>query len=243
MSLAWPKTLDVHLGRGYFLLRSHKQAVQAHQYPATLPLGRSFAILSDLLKQARRHHSTASRTRRLQDRLRVTLSAALCPPITHPVPTGIKSLDELQAIACAAAARQLDCDADTLVCALQPFTPGLAAALQRDLMDGLHRLADENGLKLTSVQPLWSLVTACRAARKKRCTGIQLREPDALTTISQNLTAPLFSVLSTDVMDTQVSHDASDNSLPGTLRLELTLQPQKSVANAPKRWPTHWRPS
>ena len=90
-----------------------------------------------------------------------------------------------------------------------------------------------------SLEPLWSVVTACRAARRKDCTGIQLLEPDALTTLTQNVTAPQFSAHSTDLMDTLP--DPSDNALKGQLRLELALEPQKPVADAPDCWPSHWR--
>jgi hypothetical protein len=237
--LAWPETIDVHLGRGYFMLRPYKQAVQVHQYPTTLPLGRALSRLSDLLRQTQQRAPKANRPGWLKDRLRVTLSAALCPPIEHPVPAGINSSDELQIIACSAAARQLDCTADTLVCALQPFAPGLAAALPRDLLDCYQRLAHELRFELVSLQPLWSVATACRAARRKSCTGIQLLEPDALTTISQNVTPPFYSARSTDAMD--ILPAASNNSVQGQLRVELTLEPQKPVPDGPDYWPLHWR--
>lgn len=172
----WSKRVDVYLGSALVLVQRPNQPLWSYAPPATLPLGDVLAAVDEacLRRQTRPW------------RMRVYLSAALCPPVTFQLPAGVKRWEEVAAIAQAGAARVWGLQADPIaeiVCAMDTRQVGVAATLMAGPAQQIRNWAALHGGRLKDMQPLWALATQAKACRGRAVQALTVLEPDALTVI------------------------------------------------------------
>lgn len=237
----WSEPVTLYLGQSLALLKLAHQAPVVLQHPATLPLERVLAQLAEAMPPVPKRRWPPRR------RLRITLSAALCPAISYQAPAEVRRWQELQQIAHASAAAALGVAPEQLLCEADATRRGLAAALPVPLMENLQRWAGQQQTRITSVRPLWAAATQCAAARAPAVRGVVLHEPDAVTLLADGGQGPFHT--STLLGDTTpeaqqatlrrclVSWGLTEEQM---LKLHFNAQPGTAIPHGPHVWATHW---
>lgn len=247
MWLAWSEMVDVYLGQGLAMLRLAKTETVVLRLPPTLPLERVLAKLADSLPPAQTSGKSTKSTVTTRRKLRISLSAVLCPPIAYSAPPEVKRWDERQKIANATAAYSMDVSVEQLRCEIAPLRCGIAAALPATFISEVEHWASQQQMRLHSVRPLWATATQCATARQPEVQGLLLQEPDAWTLLSDNGQGMLHaatlamssdpSVVQTDLRRWLVSANLSEDKL---LRLRFTPQLNALIPRGPALWAPHW---
>lgn len=243
----WSDTVDVYLGQGLAMLKAPKAETVVLQLPPTLPLERVLARLADSLPPVdatdKKTKTSAARRRKL----RVSLSAALCPAVAYAAPPEVKRWEERQHIATATAAQALGLGPEQLRCEIALLRPGLAAALPAALLSEIEQWASRHQLQLVSVRPLWARATQCAAARKPQIQGLLLQEPDAWTLLADSAQgAPQATTwaVSSDpgAMQAALRRGLVSAQLDEDKLLKLCFTPQRHtrMPGGPAQWAPHW---
>lgn len=172
----WSERVDVYLGTGLLMVQRPAAPLWISEPPATLPL-------ADVLRQVDQALERASGK---PWRLRVHLSAALCPPVAFEVPAGVRRHQELLAIAQASAAQAWAMSIEQtpeIVCSLDARHQGLAAAMLTGTHQMITQWAKEHQGRLISLQPLWAAATRAKVCRGNQAHSMAVLEPDALTVL------------------------------------------------------------
>lgn len=173
----WSEPVELYLGQNLAMLKVAHQEAVVLQHPATLPLERVLARLAEAMPPVPKRRWPQQR------RLRVTLSAALCPAISYQAPPEVQRWQELQQIAHASATAALGIPLEQVLCEADTARRGIAAALATPLMADLQRWAQQQQARIASVRPLWAVATQSAAARAPAVQGVVLQEPDAMTLV------------------------------------------------------------
>ena len=172
----WSERVEVYLGTGLVLVQRPGVPLWTFEPPATLPL-------ADVLRQV---DQALDREKAKPWRLRVHLSAALCPPVAFVVPAGVTRYAEVQAIARASAAKAWGVpveQAAEIVCSLDVRHQGLAATMLSGNYGLIAQWAKTYKGRLVSLQPLWAAATAAKVCAEQDVAGVAVVEPDALTVL------------------------------------------------------------
>jgi hypothetical protein len=236
---AWPESLDLYLGQGLAMLggTGSSQAMTLRHAP-TMPLEQRLGQVAQALISQAKHSTTKAR------RLRVALSGALCPAIALR-----------QYAKATAAAVALGMDAQTILCEMDSGQSGLAAAIPVQLGAELQRWAKAQGLRISSMQPLWAMATQCKAAMGRSVRGLLLHEEDALTMLAQPPTQERGNVqgAQTAAFSLAGAFDAADPPVEARrwlvgqglaqeqlLRLSFGEQARSRLPDGPQPWAMHW---
>lgn len=238
----WSERVDVYLGTGLVLVQRPGVPLWTFEPPATLPL-------ADVLRQV---DQALDRDKAKPWRLRVHLSAALCPPVAFVVPGGVERHAEMLAIAQASAAQAWNVQAEQpveIVCSLDARHQGLAAAM----LQGTHRViaqwAAEHKGRLVSLRPLWEAATAAKACAGQQVECIALLEPDALTVLNlcPTRTASTKSGVGrygpADALSSlaEIRDQAEESTQRKGVAMALNREPTQSVwVQGPSAWTKHW---
>lgn len=171
---AWPRRTDVYLAQGLALAGTGDAAAVVVRLPATFPAAEAL----------RRLVPSAPALFCRGTRLRIRLSAALCPPVRFEVPREIGRWAELRAVATAHAAKALEMHAEDVTIAIDAAQPGCIAALPRSLREALEEWSRATGVTIVSLAPLWREASLCRAVLRKEVQGFRLREADGESVIA-----------------------------------------------------------
>jgi hypothetical protein len=167
----------LHIGRGLALLQWGRGEVRTIRFPVTLPLARQLESVKVEFEQVTR---TAGKKKR---GLHVTLSAAVCPVVSVPVPANVTRWKERLALARGVAASHAGVAVDDIACDFDSKRPGVAASIPAGVLQELGNWVGGQNLALASLAPLWSLATQCRAVSRRDVGSLVFHEPDSLTVL------------------------------------------------------------
>jgi hypothetical protein len=242
--LGWPEPVDIYLGRGIVLLRVGKAAAKSVQLaPSAGSMAEAFNWITSSLEE--RKTGTVSLRRR---KLRVTLSAGLCPAVGFSVPKGVRARSELEAIALAAAHSKLGIATDALVVNVDSGSLGVAGVVPKRVLGDLTSWATSIQGQLDSVRPLWSLATNCSLLRHKGIGGLILAESDAVTFLadtkqSQSAVKTILSgngLTSPDPVASQEWLESAALSRSQVVQLGFGRSQQLPSKKLPRDWNLHW---
>lgn len=233
----WSETADIYFGQGFAMFKAGSAASMVTYHDAALPLARVLPMLNE----------QAEGNIRKGSRLRIYLSAAICPALGFTAPQEVTQWQERQQIARAAAAQTLGTGIEQLACEIDAIHPGVAAAVSVATIEELHQVAAELGSRLVSIQPLWSVVTQCPAVRHPNIKSAVLLEPDALTLLASDGQNGLhastlpgqidLATLLTHARRWQVGHSLTDNQV---IKIGFGVKAKTVMPEGPRHWPAHW---
>jgi hypothetical protein len=176
-------------------------------------------------------------------RCHVWLSGALCPAIPVTFPQGLQGWRERQRYGQSLAAEAMGLDAETIAFELVDGSECIAAAMANGLRDTLSTWAQEQGLRMGSLSPLWSVAT--RIAEK--ANALLFAEPDAVSAFALNNTGSMVAKTWPTAMLSDVRATAN-RWLATTALIETTVKRAKfsasgdSAAKVPDSIPLnrHW---
>lgn len=236
MQLAWFKTADMYIGQGLLLLKIGHQKEHIFELASTMPIDRILSNCAGLLKKG--------------TRLKITLSSALCSPVHTQVPAEIVRATELQAFLSASAAEQLNAPRVQFKCAIDPKNKSLAAAIPTNIHDTVLAWATQQACSITSIRPLWSVLTEFGAFQKENIQGLVLYEPDGSMMIieTQNDTLQALSwrgQFAEEVMQANISRALVGFNLMAKNIQSFKFSAKSVVAMnpAPVLWSNHWSAS
>lgn len=169
MLLDWFKVTDLYLARNLCLLRVGEKfhlRIESHA-PETV---------SVLLKRLDEELSKSKRP--LGKRLRVLLSAALAPAIPLQIPAEVQRWDERLAILQVSAQREIVSKAEHIITQIEANGAPLGAAIATGTSVAITQWSESHGLRLQSMQPIWSIASAAAATQANTCKGLQINEAD-----------------------------------------------------------------
>jgi hypothetical protein len=233
VQLAWFKTADMYIGQGLVLLKIGHEKTHVFELTSTMPIERLLASCTGLVKKG--------------TKLKITLSSALCSGIQVQIPTEIVLENELQAFLSASAAQQLNAPRVSFKCAIDPKNRSLAAVIPCNILNAIHVWVKQQVCSISSICPLWSVVTQFADCQKANILGFVLHEPDGsiliVQTPNENLeTLSWSSQLPIDVMQANISRALVSYNLlaQNVLRLRFSEKPSLTVSNSPVAWSNHW---
>lgn len=244
----WSEAVDIYLGQGISMLKTASQETMVMQHPVTLPLERVLAKLADALGQGTQGSGAEQSHPRIKRRkLRITLSAALCPAIGFNAPPEVTRWHERQEIAKATAAATLAMSAEQITCETDAFRPGVTTALALPLLAELKQWASQQHAYVASVHPLWAVATQCAAAHQNAVQGLLLDEPDSLTLLAEDdqgrlnvltlVHEPDPAARQASLRRWLISVGLSEDKL---LKLSFDPQPNTLMPQGPNVWTAHW---
>ena len=241
MLSVWPETTQLYRGTSVAMVQVRGKRVLVLEHAQPIALAQMLDALSSSL--AEQGTLGNGRTRRL----RITLSAALCPAFVFVAPKQVTRWAERLEIARATAALAMDTAPEQLVCEIDAARPGLASAITVQTMSALHGWAAQHRWAITSMQPLWVNATQCRSAGQAAVHGLMLMEPDATTVLANTGTTSQMAL-------TQLAQRSSSDGQAGTrrmliglgltdgevLRLVFGTKAHTVMQHGPTAWPGHW---
>lgn len=171
MLLDWFETTELYLAQNLVLLCSGKNGVV--RVEAEEP-----EKIADLL--TRIDAELRLRNQKLSGRLRVLLSTGLAPVIPFNAPPEVRQWGERLAVLKATAQQKGMDGQENGVIQLEAGGALLGASLTQSNADALAWWAQQHGLRLQSIQPLWAVASTAPALQTKSCKGLQLHEPDGI---------------------------------------------------------------
>lgn len=168
---AWSEPVDLYLGQGLAVIGRARGQAEVVQFPPTLPLDR-------ILQRA---GEAAGPLLRAGAAMRIRLSGTLCPATTFDVPQGLSGWRELEQIATASIAAQMNLPATDVVVQMDASHIGLAAALVRPFLEAIQSWAKGQQLAVASIAPAWAEAAACKGAQSGQVRAIAVSEPDCIT--------------------------------------------------------------
>ncbi len=233
MQLAWFKTADMYIGQGLVLLKSGHEKTHVFEFASTMPIERLLASCTGLVKKG--------------TKFKVTLSSALCSGIQVQIPTEIVHTNELQAFLSASAAQQLNAPGVSFKCAIDSQNRSLAAAIPSNIFNAIYAWAKEQACSISSICPLWSVVTQFADCQKTNIQGFVLHEPDGTMLIVQTSNDKLETLawpgqLPSDVMQANISRALVGFRMltQNVLSLRFSEKPSLTVSNSTVAWSNHW---
>lgn len=236
MWLAWSETVDLYLGRSLAMLKVGSVAPAMVERPVASTLDATLASLTPSAGQ--------DITKR---KLRVFLSAALCPALGVSTPKEVTQWKERHQIALASAGQTLSTDIGEIACGIDAFHPGVAAAITLETIEQLRLWAIKSRYSIVSIQPLWASATQCQAVRQPGIKSLVLLEPDAVTLLASDelnrFTASTLSgqidpsLLNMHARRWQVSHGLTEEQV---IRIGFDIKPRNVMPMFPKPWSSHW---
>ncbi len=177
MWLDWRRsTVDLYLGQRLAVLQPGKAPSVVVEFDVATPAATILRRVSSQLKTLP-ESSFSGRAR-----CRIWLSGALCPAIPVTFPQGLQGWRERQRYGESLAAEALGIDAESIAFELVGGSECIAAAMANGLRDTLSIWAKEQGWRMGSLSPLWSVAT--RIADK--ADALVLIEPDAVSGFAVN---------------------------------------------------------
>ena len=184
MWLDWSKRIDVYLGRNVAMVRRHGGATTLIEHPATWPLQRVLervALTWQLPSQvdAPANATAKPQSGRTKMQLHIALGRSRCQIGNFVIPQGVQRFAELQSLALASAVQSAGSQA--ILCAMDPWHPGLLSSIGTRFLDELNSWATSHAASISSLQPLWSIASQCSRARRNNIAALALSEPDGIT--------------------------------------------------------------
>lgn len=155
----------------------------------------------------------------------VHLSGALSPAVPLAIPPGVQRFGERLAYARAMAARALSAVEDEVRCEFDPLNPIACSAVHVGVLDAIESWAKRERLKIASVAPLWSVLSASFEAATS--SDIQLEEADSAT------------VMSSASASTVPSYESLP-AAPDALRVRFARAPEDPHSRLLPMWQGHW---
>lgn len=177
--------------------------------------------------------------------LTIHLSAAFCPAIGIEYPEGVHRYKERVIFSRSVCAARLDVAVDAIEIALDPSTPKVAAPVLSSDWRSLAQWASEDGHRLSSVSPLWSV--ASRAQMMNRANSYALHEPDSVTLVGAAATEPTHAMTlrlnsadqSADALNRMHQALGLDVGEAGP-RMQFGRASQELHAGLPNPWKGYW---
>ncbi len=219
----WSKPVELYISTTRSMLIAANQPALVVSHPASLPLDRVLSRITDAVSASGPHGNKDTKGYAgllKRAKLQVSLGGSICPPLVCPIPSGIKSWQELKLIASTSAAQQLGIAADDLICEWSPNAPSLLSAMPQWWMQSLQNWASQQNATVSSVQPLWALATACNLARQRSIHGLCIVEDDGAV----SLTSPHIAIDDTSI-----------------LKMRFSTSTQPLLQHGPHAWATHWQ--
>ena len=114
----------------------------------------------------------------LGKRLRVMLSAALAPVIPLQIPAEVQRWDERIAILQSSAHQVFASKASHIMTQIEANGAPLGAAIAQETSYAITQWSEAHGLRLQSMQPIWSIASTAPALKANTCKGLQINEAD-----------------------------------------------------------------
>ena len=233
MQLAWFKSADVYIGQGLVLLKIGYEKEHIFEFSLTMPIDRMLSSCTGLLKKG--------------TRLKIILSNTLCSPVHIKVPEEIVLTAELQAYLSATAAQQLNAPSVQFNCAIDSKNRSLAAAIPSHIHNTIKAWTTQEGCSITSIRPMWSVLTEFAGYQKENIQGLMLHEPNGSMLIveTQNNTLQTMSwrgQLTEDVMQANISRALVGFNLmaQNVQSFKFSAKSVVQMHSAPAIWPNHW---
>lgn len=165
----WFKVTDLYLARNLCLLRVGGNVHLRVDTPEP-------AEVTTLLKRLDEELSKSKPS--LGKRLRVMLSASLAPAIPLQIPAEVQRWEERVAILQASAHQVFASKASHITTQIEANGAPLGAAIAQETSYAITRWSEAHGLKLQSMQPIWSIASTASALKANTCKGLQINEAD-----------------------------------------------------------------
>lgn len=233
MQLAWFKTADLYIGQGLVMLKISHEKTHIFELASTMPMDRLLSSCTGLLKKG--------------TQLRITLSSALCTAIHVQVPADIIRVSELQAFLSATSAQQLNAPGVQFKCAFDPKNKSLVAAIPTNIHNSIHAWVSQQACSITTMRPMWSVLSQFAACQKTNIQGLLLHEPDGSMLIVQTENDSLQTIswrsqLAIDVMQANISRALVGFDLleQNVQSLKFSAKPTVQMNPSPVTWSNHW---
>ncbi|NBW51919.1 MAG: hypothetical protein EBR49_17880, partial [Betaproteobacteria bacterium] len=165
----WFKVTDLYLARNLCLLRVGENVHLRVDTPESAEI---FSLLKCLDEELSKSKPS------LGKRLRVMLSAALAPAIPLQIPAEVQRWDERLAILQASAHQVLASKANHITTQIEASGAPLGAAIAQETIYAITQWSEAHGLRLQSMQPIWSIASTAAALKTHTCKGVQINEAD-----------------------------------------------------------------
>lgn len=165
----WFKVTDLYLARNLCLLRVGENV---HLRVDTPEPAEIFSLLKCLDEELSKSKPS------LGKRLRVMLSAALAPAIPLQIPAEVERWDERLAILQASAHRAFASKISHITTQIEANGAPLGAAIAQETSYAITQWSEAHGLRLQSMQPIWSIASTASALKANTCKGLQINEAD-----------------------------------------------------------------
>jgi hypothetical protein len=231
--LAWFKTADIYLSQSLVMIKIGTEETHIFRRTSTMPVENTLEKIAKYIKKG--------------TRLRFFLSGALCTAVNFTFPVGVKRTDEINAIATAAANKQIGNKGDHFVCGLDPTIKNLAAAISAPFLEMLISWAKSQKCSIVSISPVWSLVSQIPEAKKSKTQGLVLHESDGCTFMLQTSGSEFQTTFWKNPVDGNTILPMIRRVLAGygaieddLLKICFTEKPIIGMKNPPKIWMEHW---
>jgi hypothetical protein len=233
VQLAWFKTANIYIGQGLVLLKISHEQTHVFELASTMPIERLLVTCNGLVKAG--------------TNLKITLSNALCSSINVSIPAEIVRKNELQAFLSASAAEQLNASGVSFKCAMDSKNKSLAAAIPSNIFNAIHSWAKEQACSISSIRPMWSVVSQFAECKKTNIKGFVLHEPDGTILIVQTQNNNLQTLswhgqLSKDIRQANISRAlVGFEMLPENIQnFNFSAKPRLDRLNSSAAWAEHW---
>lgn len=245
MLSAWFKYTDLYLAQGMALLQLGTRPCIAISLPTTLPWDQAFARINSTIEQT----ASAAPT----GKLRVMLSGALCHAISIQAPPEARGWSDLGQLLPLSAAATMSLAPAQLSCMQDAGGEAMGAASSSSLIQAITEWAAQHRLKLSHVQPSWSIASQCKLARLPQYHALQVNEPDGTTLlVHRGDSWATMHIAHSDEAQTAggnlspeqliqhqlISHDINSAQV---LRLAFADTATTPLPNGPTLWRKHWR--
>ncbi|CAM8621963.1 hypothetical protein MCEMSHM24_02464 [Comamonadaceae bacterium] len=165
----WLKVTDLYLARNLCLLRVGENVHLRIEAAETEEVAVLFRRLDAELSKSNPP---------LGKRLRVMLSAALAPAIPLQIPSEVQIWEERLAILQASAQQEFASKMDHISTQIEANGAPIGAAIAQETINAITQWSETHGLRLQSMQPIWSIASTAQVLQANTFKGLQINEAD-----------------------------------------------------------------
>jgi hypothetical protein len=221
---AWPRQVQVYLRRNSAWVRVQNKPPVEIPYSQTLFPSRALELVSAEVP--------------VRAKLNVTLSAAICPAVAFTVPEQVSRHSEIKELALAACAKELGLDMDNVLCAIDPFSPGIAAAMPKSFLHTINKWATGRHCRVRSMQPMWCQAVTQAIRKRGPIHTVLVEEADGVIALTRE-TEALYSYRVNELSLAGVStgSQAASGASPNFIRVRFA---SRTLGGRTLRWPEYW---